>query len=244
VVTNYLLLDSGEGLRLVPVPRTVARVPAIGGATLRALLAGPLPAERDASIVSSIPTSVILQGLTIQGGLATVDLSTEFAGAGSQADLQARVAQVLYTLTQFSTVTRVAFTIDGAPVDVPNGDGASLSRPVTRDDYLSLLPPIFVESPRWGETVSSPIRIGGSANVFEARFLVEVRDQTHTAAVKAVMATCGTGCWGTFDTSLPYQISYSQPGQLIVYTLSEGGPGGTRTDVGTYAVQLTQPGGH
>jgi hypothetical protein len=221
VVTNYLLLDSGQGLALVPVPRTVARVPAIAGATLRALLAGPLQAERDAGLVTAIPASVILLGLTIQGGSATVDLSTEFGGAGAQAELQARVAQVLYTLTQFSTVKRVDFMIDGASVAVPDGDGVSLSRPVSRDDYVSLLPWVFVDSPRWGETVSSPVRVIGKANAFEAVLQLELRDAGGATLVKkTAMATCGSGCWGDFDEVLRYHVDHAQNGQLVVYTLS------------------------
>lgn len=237
MVTNYLLLDSGQGPKLVPVPRTVERVPAIGGATLHALLDGPLPREQAGGLISAIPDSVILLGLGIASGTATVDLSTEFAGAGPQADFQARVAQVLYTLTQFSTVKRVAFEVDGVAVAVPDGEGVSQTRPVRRDDYLSLLPDIFVETPRWGEATQTPIRLTGTANVFEATFLAEVSNASGTLFEKQVMASCGTGCWGTFEERLPFTVDHAQPGKLVVYTLSAAD--GSVEDPRTYAVELT-----
>jgi hypothetical protein len=242
VVTNYHLLDSGNGPRLVPVPRTLERVPAIGGATLRALLGGPSGRESKAGIVSMIPTGAILLGLSIQDGVATVDLSSEFAGGGSETDVQARVAQVLYSLTQFSTVKRVAFELDGQPTAVPTGNGETVERPVARDDYLELLPPVFVETPRWGETVTHPLRISGVANVFEARFFVELRDANDSLARQAVMATCGSGCWGTFEATIPYASAIAQPGTLMTYTVSQGGPGGPTDDERSYGVELTAGG--
>jgi germination protein M len=215
----------------------VARVSAIGGATLHALLDGPLPGERAGGLVSAIPDSVILLGLGIESGTATVDLSTEFGGAGPEADLRARVAQLLYTLTQFSTVKRVAFEVDGAAVAVPDGDGVSQTRPVRRDDYLSLLPDIFVETPRWGETTLAPIRLTGSSNVFEATFLAEVLDASGaTLLKKQIMATCGSGCWGTFDERLPLTVDHAQAGKLVVYTLSAAD--GSVENPRTYAIEL------
>ena len=32
------------------------------------------------------------------------------------------------------------------------------------------------------------------------------------------MATCGTGCWGTFDVRIPYSVSKAQWGTLRVTT--------------------------
>lgn len=221
VLTNYFLLDSGGGPRLVPVPRTLERVPAIGGATLRALLAGPTSTEADAGITSAIPSGALLLDLTIDNGLATVDLSSEFAAAGSETELQARVAQVLYTLTQFSTVKRVAFELDGQPTAVPTPDAGTTERPVARDDYVALLPFVFVESPRFGESVSSPIRLSGVANVFEAVFQVELLDESGARlARRTFMARCGTGCWGDFRENVAFEIDTEQTGKLIVYTLS------------------------
>ena len=39
--------------------------------------------------------------------------------------MQTRLAQVVYTLTQFPTVDGVVFSLDGEPIDVLGGEGSS-----------------------------------------------------------------------------------------------------------------------
>ena len=53
--------------------------------------------------------------------------------------MQMRLAQVVYTLTQFPTVSAVRFSLDGAPVDVFSSEGIVLDHPVGRTDYEDLL---------------------------------------------------------------------------------------------------------
>ena len=93
-------------------------------------------------IETLIPAGTKLLGIEISGGLATVDLSAEFASLSpddawddGSYSLHGRVAQVVYTLTQFTTVDRVNFKLDGKPVkgcsDAGPGDGASERSPWT-----------------------------------------------------------------------------------------------------------------
>jgi spore germination protein GerM len=232
VLTNYFFLDSGGGPTLVPVPRAIARAPAIGGATLHALLTGPTANETKAGIGSAIPGDTLLLGLTIEDGLATVDLSGEFAASGSEAELVGRIAQVVYTLTQFSTVTRVAFSLDGRPVPITPPGATETQRAVTRADFVDVVPPVFVETPRWGEPVSSPIRLFGTADVFEATFQADLFDAEGNRLFRRTLtATCGTGCRGDFRDQVAFSVDREQVGRLIVYTLSarDGSVEETRT---------------
>lgn len=218
-VKIYLLMDG----TLVPVRRQIDATRAVGRAALNELFEGPTAEEADASppLTTSIPDGTILLGLDIADGLATVDLSREFEAGGGSASMTARLAQVVYTLTQFPTVDRVAFKLDGEPVTVFSGEGIVLDGPTTREDYEALLPSVFVERPTWGARLTNPVRVSGIANVFEAVFFVEVRDDDgHTLAKRRVMATCGTGCWGTFDVSIPYDVSTRQDGTVTTYHLS------------------------
>ena len=148
-----------------------------------------------------------------------------------------RLAQVVYTLTQFPTVERVAFRLDGDPVTVFSGEGIVLDGPSVRTDYESFLPSIFVDRPAWGGTAASPARISGLANVFEASFFVEILDEDgFRLAREHVMATCGTGCWGSFDVSIRYDVSSRQTGSIVTYILSARD--GSVEDVRVYPVTL------
>jgi germination protein M len=234
-VKVYLFMDG----TLVPVRRQVEATRAVGRASLNALFEGPTRAEANASppLTTNVPDGTILLGLDIADGLATVDLSREFESGGGSASMFGRLAQVVYTLTQFPTVDRVAFKLDGQPVTVFSGEGIVLDGPSDRMDYESFLPSVFVERPTWGATLGNPVRVSGIANVFEAVFFVEVQDEDGDVLAKQrVMATCGTGCWGTFDVSIPYDVSSRRPGTVTTYNLSamDGSP----EDVRSYPVTL------
>jgi hypothetical protein len=241
---------------LVPVLRTVPRSTATATAAMKALLEGPSAKEQAPKwpIETVIPAGTKLVGIEISGGLATVDLSAEFASLspddvwdGGSYSLHGRVAQVVYSLTQFTTVDRVAFKLEGKPVTALHGlpdpvSGASeaiaLDEPVTRaterDHYAyrdHFLPLIFVDRPAWGAALPNPGRVTGLANVNEAQFRIAVLDRDGKALVDVpVTASCGSGCWGRFDVTLSYEVSRAQWGTLRVWDISEssGRPIGVR----------------
>ncbi len=234
-VKVYFLADG----TLVPVHRSIDATRAVGRAAMTALLEGPVRAERRASppITTAIPDGTELLGLDISGGLATVDLSGTFDDGGGSASMFARLAQVTYTLTQFPTVDRVAFRLDGEPVGTFSSEGIVLDGPSVRADFRDYLPPVFVDRPAWGGTLESPARLTGLANTFEAVFIVEVRNANGRTLVREpAMATCGTGCWGTFDLTVRFDVRSRQEGTLVVYTLSARD--GSIEDLRTYPVTL------
>ena len=121
--------------------------------------------------------------------------------------MQARLAQVVYTLTQFPTVKGVRFSLDGEPIDVLGGEGVVIDHPLARRDYADLLPVILVTSPTLNQTVRSPVLIRGSANVFEANVGIQILDADgEIIAETFTTATCGTGCRGTFRIRVPYEV--------------------------------------
>ena len=150
IVRAYFVLGGEPGsVGLVPVLRIVPKTVAVG--TRR----DERPARRvptrtsrgSGTITTAIPAGTRLLGLTIKNGVATVDLSTEFDSGGGSASMQYRLAQVVYTLTQFSTVRSVVFQIEGQTVTVFGSEGIVLDGPVGRADYTDQLPAIFVDRP-------------------------------------------------------------------------------------------------
>jgi hypothetical protein len=225
------------------VLREIPETKAVATAAMRALLAGPNDAETGArpAMFTAIPDGTTLLGLAISDGVATVNLSREFESGGGSESVFARLAQVVYTLTQFSSVDRVLFELDGEPVTVFSGEGVILDEPVGRADYYDQLPAIFVDRPAWGAALGNPGTVSGLANVFEAQFRIQLLDAGgDTLADKPVMASCGTGCWGTFKATITYAVPKAQWGTLRVYDLSA--KDGTQENVTEYPVWLTPAG--
>jgi hypothetical protein len=205
--------------------RSKESTPRIGTAALESLLRGP--ASGDGKVSSAIPTDSSLLGLTIEDGLATVDLSSEFESGGGSFSIRARLAQVVFTITQFPTVDRVAFEIDGRPVEVFSSEGIAIDKPQTRSDFEDIAAPIVVDSPRPGATVSSPVTVAGNANVFEATVSLRLVDAAGNVLVRDfTTATCGTGCRGDYSTKLKFAVDTSQTGFIEVFEESaeDGSP--------------------
>ena len=177
IVRAYFVFDGEPGVQgLVPTLSEVPKSVAVATAAMGALLGGIPGGDRYAPISSAIPSGTRLLGLTIKNGVATVDLSTEFDAGGGTTSMQFRLAQVVYTLTQFSTVKSVVFQVEGQTVTVFSGEGIVLDGPVGRADFTDQLPSMFVDRPAFGAALGNPGRITGSANVFEATFRVAILD--------------------------------------------------------------------
>ena len=203
---------------------------AVARAAVEALLEGPSDEERDARLSTEIPDGTELLDLAVANGTATVDLSGTFDDGGGSASMQARVAQVVATLTQFPSVERVAFRLDGEPVSAIGGEGVAVDPPLGRNDIEAQTPAILVESPAVGETVSSPLTIRGTANTFEANFRVSVTAADGSTLYDSfVTATSGSGVRGTFDET--FELAEGAAAGPVTLTVWEdnqsSGEGGT-----------------
>jgi germination protein M len=217
VVSVYFARDE----KLAVAHRIVPKTTATGKAAMLALLEGPTPDEKQVGMSSSIPAGTRFLGLDVQNGVATIDLSKEYESGGGSLSMATRLAQVVYTLTQFASVTRVTFQLDGQPVNVFGGEGIVLDKPVGRSAYEELTPAIMVESVGVGDNVKSPLLVWGTANVFEAVFKIDVVDwDGRIIAEQTVHASSGTGTRGAFDISVPFAVDKPGRGSLIVFSQS------------------------
>lgn len=256
-VAVYFLMDSlgddpiGPGPFLAPVARTISTPTVPGTPTMTMLLAGPSQNEREGipSLSTAIPVGTRLLGLVVENGVATVDLSSEFASGGGSFSMLARVAQVVYTLTQFPTVDEVSFEIDGVAVDVLGGEGLMLDGYATREGFLGtgLLPMIFVDLPVWAGATTNPMRLVGRTAAFEAEFTATIVDadglilvEQNVLAQGAQVMAPGGPLWSSFDVTIPYTVDQSQIGALIVWATSP--EDGSQIAVREYPVLLTPAG--
>ena len=129
--------------------------------------------------------------------------STDVAAAMPQERLV--LAQEVFTLSQFDPT---------APVVI---GGKSYSR----SDFEDETPIILVESPLPFTRVTSPLRVTGTADTFEATFDYDlVAADGKVLAHHFVTATSGNGARGTFDFTARFTVPSEQQGKLVVYELS------------------------
>ncbi len=235
IVRTYGVLPGDVGVEgLVPTLQVIPATDGVARAAMEQLLAGHLAD----GVSSAIPAGTRLLGISIKDRVATVDLSREFETGGGSASSFYRLGQVVYTLTQFSSVGAVLFQVDGRTVTTFGPEGMILDGPQTRADFEDQLPSIFVDRPAFGAAIGNPARIAGNANVFEATFMITILDgEGRTVYEHNAMATCGTGCRGTFDVRVPYSITKSQWGTLRVWVSSA--KDGSPEDIRDYPVWLT-----
>jgi hypothetical protein len=214
----YFLRDGKLGVAERRVPRTAA----IATASLKALLAGPTAAEQSAGLSTSLADGIRLNSLSIEGGVARVDLSSRFWKSGNgltEADSLLPGAQIVYTLTRFPSVRRVAIRIDDEPYPAV-GSSTSPSAEWRRRDFVKFEPAIFVETPGVGAVLSSPFTLSGTAMVFEGSFQARLVDSSGRRVVNVIMqASAGGPERGTFAKDVPYSTS-AKNGTLLVFDQS------------------------
>jgi hypothetical protein len=205
--------------KLFVTERTVPATASVGRAALDRLLTGPSAAEYAAGLRSQIPPGTTLLGVRISAGTAAVDLSPSFESAASPPAMPLRIAQVVYTLTQFPAVTGVRFEIGGQGVTMVGG--VPVQSPQTRAMYSGYLPAITVQSPVIGEQVTSPVTISGTADVFEAVVSARILDPAGNEIARTfTTASCGTGCRGDYSVTVSYPVPQTEPGTIEVFESS------------------------
>ena len=151
--------------------------------------------------------------VTIDSGTASVDLA--------DADPK-RVAEIVYTLTQFASVQRV---------DVAGRSG------LTRADVVAYAPVILVERPAAGAEVPATFTVSGTASVFEATLVVELRRQGTVLSRHTVTASEGAPSRGSFTLT----VHAPSPGALTVAAYSPSAADGTAQHEQDIRVTVVRP---
>lgn len=199
----------------------------VAAAALELLLAGPDDDTLDGGGVTAIPPGVTVISADLgDDGTVRVELSGEVLGDEVDPDLADRLttpaagrndpaadrarrlalAQIVFTLTQFETISRVDLVVDGDLVAITDFLGNPIDGAAGRDAFEEVTPLILIEHPLPLETVPAVFTVSGSANTFEASlFLRLTTDDGETLLDQPVQATSGSGTRGTFaaDPTFP-----------------------------------------
>ncbi len=131
------------GAQVVPIDRLLL-TPAAAPQVLAALSEGPPEGDAAAGLRSALPVGFVAE-VTVERGIATVELPGTFITDLPGGEQRLAVAQIVLTLTRQAGVGQVRFTSNNEPQPVPRGRG-DLSSPgatVACDDYANLLPSNF-----------------------------------------------------------------------------------------------------
>ncbi len=151
--------------------------------------------------------------VTIDEGTAHVDL----ADASAE-----QVAEIVYTLTQFASVMRV--------------DVAGRSA-LTRADTASFAPIILVEQPAAGAEVAETFTMSGTASVYEATLVVELRRDGAVLSKRTVTASEGAPARGSFSVTL----RAPSPGPVTVAAYAPSAEDGTPQHEQDISVTVLKP---
>lgn len=102
---------------------------------IRYLLEGPKDEERETGISTSIPEGVKLLGVKIRDGVVYVNFSEEIEKGGGTSLMEMRLAQIVYTATQFPPADKVRLLIDGKKIKYFSNEGIMVDKLLTRDDF-------------------------------------------------------------------------------------------------------------
>ena len=189
---------STETVTVTPVTRTVTTTTPAAKKTVRAYF------MRDGKVGPVARALEQVDRASLLAAVAAGPTDAERAIGFTQGEATERTAEEVYTLSQFDPKK---------PVEVAG-------KSYTRADFEDLTPAILVESPLPFAAVSSPLRVWGTANTFEATFEYELLDAAGKALARHfVTATSGSGTRGTYDVTIRF-TSPGGPGKLVVYELS------------------------
>jgi germination protein M len=121
--------------KLVAVQRDYKGVKPIPAIALEFLLAGPNAEEAQKGYYSQIPSGVRMLGVLVENKIARANFSRELEEyGGGAARVQGMVRQIVYTLTEFSQISKARILIEGQEREYLGAEGYVIDHPLGRKD--------------------------------------------------------------------------------------------------------------
>ena len=228
VVAVHLVRSGPTAFYIEPVP---VRIPDVGDALSARITAAigallDLGTPEDPELFTSVPEGTTLHRVTVDGGIATLDLAGGIIGSSGSSSQELTFAQQLaHTARVDTSITAIRLLIDGSPVDELWGH-LDWSGPIEPDPFA--LSPITITVPLAGETVpAGPVTFRGQATVFEATVLVTLLGENGAVLEEGfVTATTGAPERGTWEwtVTLPRTGLYTMVAQESDPSGGEGRP--------------------
>lgn len=222
-VTIYYLASGQSRLYLAPERHEVTRTQAIARAALEELVHGT---AQDPDHSTPFPSATKINSVTISNKVATVDWSAEVLTANAGAETEKLgIQSIVYTLTEFSSIAKVRFTVEGKTSGTASngraiqdfwGHQGLTGQPWDRDPQIEVLAPITLWTPLDGTRSTGTLQLTGEAAVFEATVGIIFRDAADKVVKQtSTMASIGAPGRGTFSTKL----TFTPPASAQTWTL-------------------------
>ncbi|HOK56977.1 MAG TPA: GerMN domain-containing protein [bacterium] len=103
--------------------------------TMRELIKGPTEEEKKNGFSTSLNENTRILDLKIEGDTLNLNFSKEVEEGGGTLLMETRIAQIVYTGTQFPEIEKIRFLIEGNTIKYFSGEGITIvEKPVSRDD--------------------------------------------------------------------------------------------------------------
>jgi germination protein M len=213
-VTIYYLASGTNDVFLAPERHRVRRTQAIARAALEELVHGT---AQDADHTTPFPRASRINSVTIRNRVATVDWSAEVLTANVGARTEALgIQSVVYTLTEFSSIAAVRFTVEGKTSGAASngraiedfwGHAGLDGQPWHRDPQIDVLAPITLWTPLDGARSAGTLRLTGEASTFEANVGLVLRGAAGAVVLQtSTTASIGAPDRGTFSKTLTFSV--------------------------------------
>ncbi len=132
----YVKVDDDGTINIKSVLKTINVGKSPLTKTIERLIKGTDIQDINSGLLSLIPDATELLSVSINDGIAYLDLNEmfRFNSLGVEGYIN-QIKQIVYTATEYETVTSVQFSIDGAIHEYLGPEGVYIGRPISRDDF-------------------------------------------------------------------------------------------------------------
>lgn len=141
-VSIYLVKNENGNIYLIPVYRKIENYKKIESKikkTLEELIKGPNELEKKENIFSCLNENTKIIDLKLEDGILNINFTKEVEEGGGTQTMETRIAQIVYTATQFPEIEKVRFLIEGKTINYFSGEGITIvEKPIGREDLNEL----------------------------------------------------------------------------------------------------------
>ena len=128
--------SDGGNISMISLSRKIKYIDSPLTATLSALLAGLTTSELNSGYISLIPDNTKINGIRISDGTAFINFNENFMfNSFGREGYIGQLKQVVYTATEYSTVKRVQFLIEGEVHKYLGSEGIFIGNPLSRNSF-------------------------------------------------------------------------------------------------------------